>query len=164
MKALLAIIFQLTAKIEIRKHVLRSTSQPFSSTEKVISFPFFLLFAVLISPPHEVLQFTYIHSQTITWVWNCPSASALNIFDEIWRKVFFVICIIFALSFSSTTSSMKSCIFYPHSTYNFEVFNKYSNYLVHLLLFCLEFSVGLTHTGTAWVCLLFLKKCPVDLS
>ena len=113
MKALLAIIFQLTAKIEIRKHVLRSTSQPFSSTEKVISFPFFLLLPVLISPPHEVLQFTYIHSQTITWVWNCPSASALNIFDEIWRKVFFVICIIFALSFSSTTSSMKSCIFYP---------------------------------------------------
>ena len=41
-----------------KTYVLRSTSQLFSSTEKV-SFPFFLLLA-LISPAHEVLQFTYI--------------------------------------------------------------------------------------------------------
>ena len=42
-----------------KTYVLRSTSQPFSSTEKV-SLPFFLLLAVLIAPAHEVLQFTYI--------------------------------------------------------------------------------------------------------
>ena len=61
MKAIRTIIFKLITIIEIRKRMfnLPSTSQPFSSTEKV-SFPFFLLLAVLIAPAHEVLQFTYI--------------------------------------------------------------------------------------------------------
>ena len=54
---------------------------------------------------------------------------------------------------------MKSCIFYPHSTYNFEVFNKYSNYLVHLLLFCREFSVGLTQYGNSVGVFAFFKIC-----